>query len=124
MVKSSLGKFDLECYPQSIGKKKINNFLHALACEAELDAAHQRSMLILQIGSEIIPVEVKAATDLRAKSLSVYRRKFNPSIEIRTSLADYKKTDNLFDIPLYALKNLKEIIGVLLKLQFQKNFHR
>lgn len=73
--------------------------------QAELD-------FILQIGSEIIPVEVKSTTDLRAKSLSVYRQKFNPNIEIRTSQADYKKTDNVFDIPLYALKNLKEIMGV------------
>ncbi len=52
--------------------------------QAELD-------FILQIGSEIIPVEVKSTTDLRAKSLSVYRQKFNPNIEIRTSQADYKE---------------------------------
>jgi len=65
---------------------------------------------VLQLGSQIMPVEVKAATNLKAKSLPVYREKFQPKTEVRTSLADYKKTDNLFDIPLYALGNLKEII--------------
>jgi predicted AAA+ superfamily ATPase len=43
---------------------------------------------VLQLGSNIIPVEVKAATNLKAKSLSVYRQKFHPRMEIRTSLAD------------------------------------
>jgi predicted AAA+ superfamily ATPase len=65
---------------------------------------------ILQYGRRIIPLEVKSSTNLKAKSLSVYREKFKPDIEIRTSLADYKKTDSLFDIPLYALGYLKEII--------------
>ena len=67
---------------------------------------------VLQLGSSIMPIEVKAATNLKAKSLSVYREKFKPEIEVRTSLADYKKTDNLFDIPLYALGELRGIVGV------------
>ncbi|MDD4556478.1 MAG: AAA family ATPase [Alphaproteobacteria bacterium] len=65
---------------------------------------------ILQLGRQIIPLEVKAGANLKAKSLSVYREKFSPKVEVRTSLADYKKTDNLYDIPLYALGYLKEII--------------
>ena len=31
---------------------------------------------------------------------------FKPELALRTSLADYKKTDNLVDIPLYAIENL------------------
>ena len=65
---------------------------------------------ILQIGTQVIPLEVKSSINLKARSLSIYREKFQPKIEIRTSLADYKKTENLFDVPLYALGNLKEII--------------
>jgi predicted AAA+ superfamily ATPase len=65
---------------------------------------------ILQAGNQVIPLEVKAATNLKAKSLAVYREKFKPQTEIRTSLADYKQTDNLYDIPLYVLGGLKEII--------------
>ena len=65
---------------------------------------------ILQLGLQIIPLEVKSSTNLKAKSLSVYRGKFHPKTEVRTSLADYKKADNLYDIPLYAIGYLKEII--------------
>lgn len=65
---------------------------------------------ILQLGMQIIPLEAKSSTNLKAKSLLVYRNKFHPKTEIRTSIADYKKTDNLIDIPLYALGGLKEII--------------
>ncbi|MDR2542253.1 MAG: AAA family ATPase [Treponema sp.] len=67
---------------------------------------------IFQSGMEIIPIEVKSSTNLKAKSLAVYREKFQPKTEIRTSLADYKKSGNLFDIPLYALGKLNEILDL------------
>lgn len=46
---------------------------------------------ILDTGEQVIPLEVKAAVNLKAKSLKTYREKFNPQISIRTSMADYKK---------------------------------
>jgi hypothetical protein len=45
---------------------------------------------------------VKAAENLKAKSLKAYHQKFNPEISIRTSLADYRKEDWLINLPLYA----------------------
>ncbi|MDR1961885.1 MAG: DUF4143 domain-containing protein [Gracilibacteraceae bacterium] len=74
------------------------------------DGATAEVDFILQIGGKIIPVEVKSSTNLKAKSLSVYRGKYHPEIEIRASLADFNKTANLYDVPLYALGALKEII--------------
>ncbi|MFA6990376.1 MAG: AAA family ATPase, partial [Candidatus Gastranaerophilaceae bacterium] len=65
---------------------------------------------IIEIDSNIIPVEVKSSTNLKAKSLKNYIEKFEPEIAIRTSTADYKKTDNLYDIPLYLIEDLPEII--------------
>ena len=65
---------------------------------------------VVQMGSKIMPVEVKASTNLKSKSLAVYREKFHPQTEIRTSLADYKKNKNLYDIPLYALNQLCQIV--------------
>jgi predicted AAA+ superfamily ATPase len=67
---------------------------------------------ILQIGMQIIPLEAKSSTNLKAKSLSVYREKFQPKVAIRTSIADYKKTDNLIDIPLYALGELSAVLNI------------
>lgn len=57
---------------------------------------------LIQFQHRIIPVEVKAAENLKAKSLKVYYQKFNPEISIRTSLADYRKEDWLINLPLYA----------------------
>lgn len=61
---------------------------------------------VIQIESNVIPVEVKAAKNLQAKSLKNYIEKYNPEIAIRTSMADYKKTENLIDLPLYALESI------------------
>lgn len=74
------------------------------------DGATAEIDFVWQAGSQIVPIEVKASTNLKAKSLAVYREKFHPQTEIRTSLADYKKTGTLFDIPLYALGGVQAIL--------------
>lgn len=61
---------------------------------------------VIQIKSDVVPVEVKAERNLQAKSLKVYMEKFKPNYAIRTSMADYKKTDNLIDLPLYGIENI------------------
>lgn len=61
---------------------------------------------VIQLKSNVVPVEVKAETNLQAKSLKVYMEKFKPNYAIRTSMADYKKTDNLIDLPLYTIDNI------------------
>ena len=58
---------------------------------------------VTQLGDEIMPFEAKASMNLKAKSLHEYIRKYSPKIAVRTSLADYKQTDELYDIPLYAI---------------------
>jgi predicted AAA+ superfamily ATPase len=57
---------------------------------------------LVQFQHRIIPIEVKAAENLKAKSLKTYYQKFNPEISIRTSLSDYRKEDWLVNLPLYA----------------------
>ena len=63
---------------------------------------------VIQIKSDVVPVEVKAERNLQAKSLKVYMEKFKPNYTIRTSMADYKTTDNLIDLPLYTLENITQ----------------
>jgi len=57
---------------------------------------------LIQYQNRIIPVEVKASENLKAKSLKSYHQKFNPEISIRTSLSDYRKEEWLINLPLYA----------------------
>ena len=61
---------------------------------------------IVDTGEKVIPVEVKAETNLRAKSLKMYREKFSPEISVRTSMADYKEEDRLVNLPLYAIERI------------------
>ena len=61
---------------------------------------------IVDTGEQVIPVEAKAETNLRAKSLKVYREKFAPEIAVRTSMADFKKEDWLVNLPLYAVEQI------------------
>ena len=48
---------------------------------------------MVDTGGKIVPVEVKAEVNLRAKSLKSYQEKFSPEISVRTSMADYKKEE-------------------------------
>jgi predicted AAA+ superfamily ATPase len=57
---------------------------------------------LIQYQNRIIPIEVKAAENLKAKSLKSYHQKFSPEMSIRTSLSDYRKEDWLVNLPLYA----------------------
>ncbi|NTV91197.1 MAG: ATP-binding protein [Clostridiales bacterium] len=61
---------------------------------------------VIDTGSEVIPLEVKAETNLKAKSLKVYYEKFRPGISIRTSMADYKQEEWLLNLPLWAIETV------------------
>lgn len=58
---------------------------------------------MIQRHGKVVPVEVKAAENLQAKSLKTFRQKYEPEISIRTSMSDYREEGWLINIPLYAL---------------------
>ena len=64
---------------------------------------------VVDTGEQIIPVEVKAEVNLRAKSLKTYHEKFSPTVSIRTSMSDYKEEDWLINLPLYAIEQIKKL---------------
>ena len=64
---------------------------------------------VVDTGELIIPVEVKAEVNLRAKSLKTYHDKFSPEVSVRTSMADYKKEDWLVNLPLYAIDQIASL---------------
>ena len=63
---------------------------------------------IIDNGSNVIPIEVKAEQNLKAKSLKVYQEKYQPKIAVRTSMADYKKEEWLLNLPLWAISKIKD----------------
>ncbi len=62
---------------------------------------------IVDNGEDIIPLEVKAETNLKSKSLKAYRDKYSPRIAVRASMADYREEDGLLNLPLYAIQLLR-----------------
>lgn len=62
---------------------------------------------IVDNGDNIIPLEVKAEINLKAKSLKTYREKFTPEISIRSSMADYSEEVGLINLPLYAIDGIE-----------------
>lgn len=58
----------------------------------------------------IVPLEVKAAANLKSKSLQSYRTRFNPPCAVRASLAGMGVQDSLYSVPLYAMEQLMDIL--------------
>ena len=57
---------------------------------------------VLQRGQSVIPIEVKAEENLKAKSLKTYVEQYQPQQAIRYSMADYREQDWMVNVPLYA----------------------
>ena len=62
---------------------------------------------LIDTGEKVVPIEVKAETNLKAKSLKSYYEKFNPTISVRTAMLDYKREDWLINIPLWGIEEIE-----------------
>ncbi len=71
--------------------------------KAELD-------FVVQVDGLIAPIEVKAEENLYAKSLKVFREKYNPAVAIRTSMSDFRIQDWMINLPLYAISQLRNVL--------------
>ena len=65
---------------------------------------------VIQIEDYVIPIEVKATANLKAKSLQQYRKDYVPEKSVRTSLADFEVNSGLYNIPLYLIGLLNKLI--------------
>ena len=58
---------------------------------------------VVQQKQAVIPIEVKAEENLKAKSLKVYVEQFQPEHAFRFSMANYREQDWLVNVPLYGV---------------------
>lgn len=58
---------------------------------------------LLQTNAEVIPIEVKAEKNLKAKSFKLFCEKYQPHNAIRSSLSKYKQQSWMTNVPLYAI---------------------
>ncbi|MDE4031406.1 ATP-binding protein [Glaesserella parasuis] len=59
---------------------------------------------VVQQKQAVIPIEVKAEENLKAKSLKVYVEQFQPEHAFRFSMADYREQDWMVNVPLYSIE--------------------
>ena len=67
---------------------------------------------IIDVNSQIIPIEVKSDEHVRSRSLTVYAHKYTPRVRVRYSLKNLQFRDGLLNIPYfladYTLELLKQ----------------
>ena len=73
------------------------------------DTANAEVDFVVQYKGKVIPIEVKAEENLKAKSLRSFCQKYVPEMAVRTSMSDYRKEDWLTNIPLYAIWGIQEM---------------
>lgn len=61
---------------------------------------------LIQKKGNVVPIEVKAEENLKAKSLRFFVDKFKPSTAIRTSMSPYRKQEWMENVPLWAVKGI------------------
>ena len=65
---------------------------------------------VVQLNGSIVPIEVKAEVNLKAKSLAQFIKRYNTLNVIRTSLEKYFKGEKITNVPLFAIYLLPNML--------------
>lgn len=57
---------------------------------------------VIQIGRDVVPIEVKAGDNTKAKSLNAFKAEYQPSRSYRLSTKNFARNENELSVPLYA----------------------
>lgn len=85
---------------QELTVRGVTPYYWASDNQAEVD-------FVIQKEEYVIPIEVKSADNVRAKSLGIYRGKYNPEFCVRVSAKNFGFENGIKSIPLYALFAMK-----------------
>ena len=70
---------------------------------------------LIQVGNEVCPIEVKAGTSVRARSLSLFASKYSPRLSVRFSMLPLSIKGRLMNIPLplvdWSVKWIKQYLA-------------
>jgi predicted AAA+ superfamily ATPase len=66
---------------------------------------------VMQYGSNIVPIEAKSGTNVKAKSLKIFREKYSPKISIRFSLKDTRLDNDILNISLFKSFLCEKLLG-------------
>ena len=65
---------------------------------------------VVQRGVEVVPIEVKSGTSVTGRSLTEYRKRYNPPLRIRYSMLNLKMDDGLANIPLFLADRTQQLL--------------
>lgn len=91
----------------------LQQFIADLGVEAYYYSTEKSSGeidFLLQGRNSVLPVEVKAEENLRAKSLKSFCEKYHPAYAVRTSMSDYREQEWMINIPLYNICRIKQYL--------------
>lgn len=89
-----------------VAQNDVKSYYWSSENRAEVD-------FVLQIKTDIIPVEIKSDVRISGKSLSVYNTKFNPPYRIRLSMNNLKENGGLLSCPIPLTDWLYKIVDLL-----------
>lgn len=70
---------------------------------------------VTEIDGKIVPIEVKSGTNVKAKSLMVFREKYSPGLAVRFSLKPVEYNNGLLNLPIYLAGVVEKYVGKYLK---------
>lgn len=75
-------------------ENKYEMYYWASEASAEVD-------FVTTIKDSVVPIEVKSGTNVKAKSLKIFRDNFNPKLSIRFSMKPVEYNNGLLNLPIY-----------------------
>ncbi len=92
----------------AIAQELVANGLRKLHCWVERNSEIE---FLLDGASGTVPVEVKSGRNTRSKSLSIFRKKYNPDVSIKLGAWNFSEGDGVLHLPLYAAYKIPELIS-------------
>lgn len=114
---ASLYYQDSPIFSEFKGALAENAVLHSLVNQFDKSIRYWASEYKAEIdfliveNNEIIPVEVKADTNISGKSIVQYEKEFHPKLRIRYSMLNLKLDGNMLNIPLFLADKTKLFVS-------------
>lgn len=96
----------LDGYTEFKGAMAENAVLQSIMANPALDKPYYWTSgnraeieFLIELGGDIIPVEVKAENNVSGRSITVYEDKYHPRLRVRTSMLNLQMSGNLLSCP-------------------------
>jgi predicted AAA+ superfamily ATPase len=89
---------------QQLAARNVRPYYWGVASKSEVE------FIARDLSGNIVPIEVKSGTNVRANSLVAFREKYNPKYVVRVSAKNFGEYNGVINIPLYAVEAFGETL--------------